>query len=539
MATGSNANVEKKTELRRDVTVWGSYTWGYADVGADIYAALGLVIAASQGLAPMAFALAGVIYIMIGLGYTELSSTYPVAGGGHYFALRGLGDFWGFVAGAALLLDYTIDIALFAVASAGYINFLLPLVFHGLNVGLVVSLGPFHDIKIFWMIETIVLIVSLMFINISGVRHSSRLNEILGAMDLVLETTVVVLGFVLAWNPQLLASQWTAALHPLNLHQFMYGSSLAIISFVGLESISQAAQETRRPATIIPRTSIALIFTVFIFAVGFSTVGLGILPWQSFASNISDPVAQIAKNIPYLGFIAGPFTAVLGATILLISANTGVMGASRLTLSMSQLHLATGWLDKIHPRFHTPVRTIVIFSMMGMLEALLAFFTPSVMDTLGNMYAFGATLGYMIVFVSLIVLRFKDPYSPRPYKMPINMKVKSQGSVIDFPLLGILGFIGVSFILFEVILTHAIGRIAGPAWVIICLVYYFLWRKRNKLPLFGSIKHNWEQEQIDVLTGAEEYDLVEEYKNALAQRDKKVKREISKAAPTDKIHDDR
>ena len=539
MTTGSNANVEKKSELRRDVTVWGSYTWGYADVGADIYAALGLVIAASQGLAPMAFALAGLIYIMIGLGYTELSSTYPVAGGGHYFALRGLGDFWGFVAGAALLLDYTIDIALFAVASAGYINFLLPLVFHGLNVGLVVSLGPFHDIKIFWMIETIVLIVSLMFINIRGVRHSSRLNEILGAMDLVLETTVVVLGFVLAWNPQLLASQWTAALHPLNLHQFMYGSSLAIISFVGLESISQAAQETRRPATIIPRTSIALIFTVFIFAVGFSTVGLGILPWQSFASNISDPVAQIAKNIPYLGFIAGPFTAVLGATILLISANTGVMGASRLTLSMSQLHLATGWLDKIHPRFHTPVRTIVIFSMMGMIEALLAFFTPSVMDTLGNMYAFGATLGYMIVFVSLIVLRFKDPYSPRPYKMPINMKIKSRGSVIDFPLLGILGFIGVSFILFEVILTHAIGRIAGPAWVIICLIYYFLWRKRNKLPLFGSIKHNWEQEQIDVLTGAEEYDLVEEYKNALAQRDKKVKHEISKAAPTDKIHDDR
>ena len=539
MATANPANAGNKEELRRDVTVWGSYTWGYADVGADIYAALGLVIAAAQGLAPMAFALAGLIYIMIGLGYTELSSTYPVAGGGHYFALRGLGDFWGFVAGAALLLDYTIDIALFAVASAGYINFLLPLVFHGLNVGLVVSLGPFHDIKIFWMIETIVLIVSLMFINIRGVRHSSRLNEILGAMDLVLETTVVVLGFVLAWNPQLLASQWTAALHPLNLHQFMYGSSLAIISFVGLESISQAAQETRRPATIIPRTSIALIFTVFIFAVGFSTVGLGILPWQSFASNISDPVAQIAKNIPYLGFIAGPFTAVLGATILLISANTGVMGASRLTLSMSQLHLATGWLDKIHPRFHTPVRTIVIFSMMGMLEALLAFFTPSVMDTLGNMYAFGATLGYMIVFVSLIVLRFKDPYSPRPYKMPVNMKIKSQGSVIDFPLLGILGFIGVSFILFEVILTHAIGRIAGPAWVIICLVYYFLWRKRNKLPLFGSIKHNWEQEQIDVLTGAEEYDLVEEYKNALAQRDKKVKHEISKAAPTDKIHDDR
>src|SRR5512142_3410161 len=123
------ANGEKKVELRRDVTVWGSYTWGYADVGADIYAALGLVIAASQGLAPAAFALAGLVYIMIGLAYTELASTYPVAGGGQYFTLRGLGDFWGFVTGAALLLDYTIDIALFAVASAGYINFFLPILF--------------------------------------------------------------------------------------------------------------------------------------------------------------------------------------------------------------------------------------------------------------------------------------------------------------------------------------------------------------------------------------------------------------------------
>ena len=115
-------------------------------MGADIYAALGLVIAAAEGLAPMAFALAGVIYILIGLGYTELSSTYPVAGGGHYFALRGLGDFWGFVAGAALLLDYTIDIALFAVASAGYVNFFLPAVF-GINPGhIIVALGPLHDI---------------------------------------------------------------------------------------------------------------------------------------------------------------------------------------------------------------------------------------------------------------------------------------------------------------------------------------------------------------------------------------------------------
>ena len=97
-----------KIELRRDVTVWGSYMWGYADVGADIYAALGLVMGAAHGGASLAFFVAGLIYIMIGLSYTEMASTYPVAGGGHYYALRGLGDFWGYAAGVALLLDYTI-----------------------------------------------------------------------------------------------------------------------------------------------------------------------------------------------------------------------------------------------------------------------------------------------------------------------------------------------------------------------------------------------------------------------------------------------
>jgi len=116
----------EKVELRRDVTVWGSYMWGYADVGADIYAALGLVMGAAHGGASLAFFVAGLIYIMIGLSYTEMASTYPVAGGGHYYALRGLGDFWGYAAGVALLLDYTIDIALFATASAGYMNFFMP-----------------------------------------------------------------------------------------------------------------------------------------------------------------------------------------------------------------------------------------------------------------------------------------------------------------------------------------------------------------------------------------------------------------------------
>jgi len=507
-------------ELRRDVTVWGSYMWGYADVGADIYAALGLVIAAAQGAASLAFVVAGLVYIMIGFAYTELASAYPVAGGGHYFALRGLGDFWGFTAGIALLLDYTIDIALFAVASAGYINFFLP--YFGVDPNhFILIIGSFK-INYLWLLESLGLVFFLIWLNILGIKESSLFNEVMGVFDIIIESSVIIFGFLFAWKPELLVQQWQTSFP--TLHQFMYGSSLGIISFVGLESISQAAQETKRPATIIPRTSITLIFTVFIFATAFSTLSLGVLPWQTFAQHIGDPIATLAHAIPYIGLIAGPVTALLGATILLISANSGVMSASRLTYSMSEFSLLSKWFDKVSPKYRTPVRTIVVFSGIGILEILLAFLTPEAMDTLGNMYAFGATLGYLIVFVSMIKLRFSDPYTPRPYRMPFNIKIPYKGKAVDFPVLGVLGFLGVGMVLFEVILTHKIGRIAGPAWVILGILYYIYFRKHNNMPVTKSLKRDWEAHQIDVLTSAEEYDLVEEYKLALKERDEELRR---------------
>ncbi|MCL5026577.1 MAG: hypothetical protein M1531_08810, partial [Chloroflexi bacterium] len=158
---------EGEVELRRDVTIWGSYMWGYADVGADIYAALGLVMAAAQGATNLAFALAGLVYIMIGLAYTELAAAYPVAGGGQYFTLRGLGDFWGAMAGSALLLDYTIDIALFSVASTGYLNALVQFITGTDMTGVSVAVGPLN-LKVIWLFESLFLIAALIWLNIRG-----------------------------------------------------------------------------------------------------------------------------------------------------------------------------------------------------------------------------------------------------------------------------------------------------------------------------------------------------------------------------------
>ena len=103
MATASGALGRHEAELRRSVTIWGSYAWGYADVGADIYVALGLVMGIAMGYANIAFAFAGVVYVCIGLAYTELAAAYPVAGGGQFWAKFG----WNLVFGAICPSDMT------------------------------------------------------------------------------------------------------------------------------------------------------------------------------------------------------------------------------------------------------------------------------------------------------------------------------------------------------------------------------------------------------------------------------------------------
>lgn len=515
-AGGVAANVAEESHgLRRAVGVWGSYTWGYADVGADVYVALGIVMAAAQGATNVAFLFAGLVYVMVGLAYTELAAAYPMAGGGQFYVLRGLGDFWGFVAGWAVLLDFTIDIALFALASAGYINFFIPVLNTHVDFQL---LGlSFSGVQPFLILEATFLVVMLTLLNILGVRESTRFNEILGAMDIVSESAILFFGFLFAFNPTLLIHQMTTS-WPDPFH-LAYGASLAIISFVGLESISQASQETIRPGKVVPRTSIALILTVLIYALAFSNLSLGMLPWQSIAAHNGDPIAWLASHIPILGLFVGPYVALLGATLLLISSNSGVFGASRITYSMSRFDLLPRWFAKVHPKFRTPIRTLIVFSGIALLELWLAGLSPNAYDVLANMYAFGAATAYMLVFVSLLVLRFVDPWTPRPFKVPLNIRLRGKdGETRLLPMVGVLGFLGISSILFLVVLTHSIGRIAGPAWIIGGILIYSWYRRHRKLPIRKSLRRNWEKEQLLVYEDAGEHDLADEFRENLERK---------------------
>jgi basic amino acid/polyamine antiporter, APA family len=503
--------------LRRVVGPWGSFTWGYADVGADVYVALGLVMAAAQGATNVAFLFAGLVYVCVGLAYTELAAAYPFSGGGQFYVLRGLGDLLGFVAGWAVLLDFTIDISLFALSSVGYVSFFLPFLRQTAELN---AFGlTFAGTQPLLIALATLLVIALTTLNVVGVRESSTFNGVLGALDIISESTLIFFGFLFAFNGPLLVYQMETGWP--DTYRLAYGASLAIISFVGLESISQASQETLRPSTVVPRTSIALILTVLIYALAFSNLGLGMLPWQSIAAHSEHPIAWIASHIPVIGIIAGPYVAGLGATLVLISSNAGVFGASRITYSMGRYHLLPSWFNYVHPRFRTPVRSLLVFSGVALLELWGAGLSKNALDTLGNMYAFGAAAAYMLVFVSLLVLRVKDPWTPRPFRVPLNVRIGGEmGSEVELPIVGILGFLGIGSILFMVVLTHTIGRIAGPAWILLGLGLYVLHRRWAGLPVLGSTSRDWRREQIEVYCEAGEPELAEELVENLQRRDR-------------------
>lgn len=515
---------EQQHQLRRSVTPWGSYSWGYADVGADIFVALGLVIGVAGGATNVAFLFAGLVYVCVGLAYTELASAYPVAGGGQYFVMRGLGDFLGFIAGWAVLLDFTIDITLFAWGCVGYLSHLPALAI------LDASTNPLLH---FWVVFA--LIAGLAFLNVLGVRESTAFNGFVSAIDVISEALILFLGFLFTFRPDLLVHSMQTGWP--NTFQLMNGISLAIISFVGLESISHAAEETSRPASIIPRTSIALILTILIFALAYSNLALGMQPWhpvppdaaghaQQFwhylgsTQNQDKAVAVMASNIPYFGLIAAFYVPIFGATLLLISSNSGVFGSSRIAYSMSQFDLLPSVFKRVHRKYKTPIVSILVFCGLAAVELVFAALQGDFgYEFLGDLYAFGAAASYTLVFIALISLRMNDPLTPRKFLIPFNLKLRYRGEDIQFPLVAVIGFIGIFAILIFVLITHHIGRIAGPSWLLLGVSVYAVYRLRKGLPLFGSVKRDWNRDQVQILRNAGELELMDELVGKLKERD--------------------
>ncbi|MHA1348629.1 MAG: APC family permease [Candidatus Odinarchaeia archaeon] len=478
----------EEESLKRDIGLYGAFSMGYADVGADIYVALGLVALYAAGASPIAFSIAALTYICTGLAYAELATAYPYAGGAHVYAMKASRDILGFIAGWAVMLDYTVDISLFSLATSGYLTFFFP---HLRDMS--ISIG---GISIPYLgVISFAIVIFLMLINFIGIKESSKLNEFLVSINLVVLGLIMITGALLAFSLALFLSQIfifgapgkifnVAYIFEANFQfqNFIYGITIAMASFIGIESIAQAAEETKKPYKWIPLANKLSILSVIVFAIGLSIISLGIVPWNVLAGSTESPVAVIAEAIPFIGGVLAPIVALTGFAICLVSTNTGVIGVSRVIYSMSRFKLFPKWFYKTHKKFKTPYRTILVFGLIGGALALVGE-----LEIVAELYNFGALLSYLIVNICLIVLRNKEPEAYRAWKIPGDIKIKTKSRTIIIPIVSVIGTIMCGIIWGLIILFHPNGRILGTVWILIGLVGFVIYRVKNKLGVLSDV----------------------------------------------------
>ena len=449
---------------------------GYADVGADIYLVLGVIIFLAGVLSPFAFAIAAVVYVSTGLCYAELATRYPVAGGGQFFSLNAFGPFHGFVAGWGLMLSYTVDIALFALATVGY----LQRVAAPALKNLVLTQPPF------FAVVAIALVLLLLALNLVGIRYSSKLNEFIVAADLMTVALFLAFGF-----PSIVASgalwSWVAGIPSAlesgslggsaNFATFATALSLATVSYIGIESISQAAEETRSPSKVIPRATKAAIAAVVTVAVTFSILAVT-LAQAPVAGDLSSPAVTLATFIPVIGPFFAVWVGAMGTLVCYISTNTGVIGVSRVTFSMSRLGLLPKAFNRISSKFRTPYLTLAVFTTVACLLLALGveLSTLQIIPLIASVYNFGALIAYFYVNAAAIALRFKEP-AHSGWKMPLNITVHRGGRPYS---VSIIPFIGIAFtaaIWVILVLNNPGGRIAGTAWFAVGIAGYLIYQK--------------------------------------------------------------
>ncbi len=455
----------------------GLFSIGYADVGAGIFLALGLVALHAGYATPLAIGFAAIAYMLTGLTYAELSSTYPMAGGSATFARAAFGDGVSFLAGWMLCLDYVVTAAIFSIPAIGYLSLFAPALKQPFWLGL----------------AAILLLSGLMLLNFIGIRESVNFTLTLSLLGIVSEIILIVLGLILVLIPTGILFRWPTSFslgsNP-SWPDFVQGITLAMVSYLGIEALAQAAEETKIAGRTVPRATILTLGTVIIMYLAVSFVAVNLLAPNILSTEWrQDPLTGVAKQLPIAGWLITPWIAILGSAISIIGANAGIIGSSRMLYAMSGYKLLPAKFGQTHKRFRTPHVAILTFGLGSITlvgVSTFAFIGSNVdpLFLLGGLYNVGALISYVNAHASVIATRNSDPARFRPYRLPFSVHITMRGKLIEIPLIPVAGFLITGTIWVAVIATHELGRLLGIAWVLIGVAMYAYYRKKAKLPLW-------------------------------------------------------
>lgn len=473
-------------ELYRGLKARALYAVGYGDVGSSIYYALGVTTLWALGAAPLAIGIAGLFFACTVLTYSEMSAALPQSGGTSNFARRAFNEAVSFLAGWGLLLDYVITMTISARSVAPYLG----VFFNAFNPAVV---GP-ERFNTNVVIFTLAVLLLLLALNVLGIRQSTSVSLTLCSIDILTQLTIITVGSLVLLNLPKVVSGIVNIGHPTlglpqaeqmhpTLGQFVHGITVAMVAYTGIDAASQLSAEARTPGKTVPRALLSIMGSVLVLYAGLSVVALSAMhPHELATTWKDDPLAGVVYNIAgrapgavFLRYLVG----FLGATILFVAANAGMIGASRLAYAMALHRQLPPLFGRVHPRLRTPYVSLLVFAAAaGVVAALVRR-----LEHLADMYNFGSMLCFTIAHLSLIALRMKEPNLARPFRLRGNVRIRGA----QIPISALIGVCATASVWLVIVFTHPAGRNMGFLWLAAGGTMYVLYRRAQQLSLLRPV----------------------------------------------------
>lgn len=343
--------------------------------------------------------LMGTMYLCMVLGLAEMASALPTAGAGYGFARRALGPLGGFATGTAILIEYAIAPAAIAVFIGGYVE----------------ALGLF-GLTNAWPVY---LVCYLVFVGIHlwGVGEALRVMFVITGVAMVALIAFVV-GMVPRFDPaNLFDIAPTSALGASAFLPYGYAGVLGafvfgIWFFLAVEGVPLAAEEAREPRKDMPRGIIAAMLVLMATA----TAMLLLAPGGAGASVMAEstnPLPEALREAYGGNTLLADFVNYVGLAGLVASFFSIIYAYSRQLFALSRAGYLPRWLSVTGKR-RTPYPALIVPGTIGFALAV----TVANGDQLINIAVFGATVSYVLMTLSHMVLRRREPDLERPYRTP-------------------------------------------------------------------------------------------------------------------------
>jgi len=469
-----------------------------AIVGAGIFVLTGQAAAKYAGPAiVLSFVLAAVACGFAALCYAEFASMIPLAGSAYTYSYATLGEFFAWFIGWDLLVEYSIGAAAVAVGWSGYVvSFLNQM---GINIPPEFIAAPgtrlvflsnelirtmaisvpegwyelsnyagglqragippetLQQATALFNLPALAVVILLSAILVKGIRESAIFNSIIVVVKVAV--ILVVIGVGIAFVN---LSNWTP-LVPANSGKFgefgwsgvARGAAVVFFAYLGFDAVSTAAQESRNPQRDMPIGILASLGICTVLYILVAVVITGVVHYSRL--NVADPIA-VAIDATGMGWLAAlvKLGAIAGLTSVILVL---LLGQPRILFTMAHDGLLPLFFARIHPRFGTPVNTTIVG---GLVVAAVATLVP--VGVLGELVSIGTLTAFAFVCAAVLVLRYKRPDLPRPFKTPWVPMV---------PVMGI-----VSCLYLALSLPHE-SWLRLLVWLMVGLIIYFAYGIRH------------------------------------------------------------